>query len=211
MGPQGKRPPDTRSAADGILAGCQQRAYASKASLFPCPTKDQLAKALAPMLGAGSGERLTGGRPLCPDRPPATGCQPSGLDCEYAIRTQPCRMNLKSLMQPGPRVSALGLLSILGLQSYSSSDLINTPLQRGVVRARDGRKPFQRFPGLRGRNGPFDDPLYRRPGGAPSSWWSDASTVGKRIETVETVSMSPAPIATPLKRGVNERFAEPGV
>ena len=89
LGPQGKRPPDTRSAADGILEGCQQRAYASKASLFPCPTKDQLAKALAPMLGAGSGERLTGG-------------QPSGLDCEYAIRTQPCRMNLKSLMQPCP-------------------------------------------------------------------------------------------------------------
>ena len=102
MGPQGKRPPDTRSAADGILAGCQQRADASKASLFPYPTKDKLAKALAPMLGAGSGERLTGGRPLCPDRPPATGCQPSGLDCEYAIRTQPCRMNLKSLMQPCP-------------------------------------------------------------------------------------------------------------
>ena len=149
------------SHAAGILEGCQQRANASKASLFPCPTKDQLAKALAPMLGAGSGERLTGG-------------QPSGLDCEYAIRTQPCRMNLKSLMQPGPRVSALGLLSgfgclsILGLQSYSSSDLINTPLQQGVVRTRDGRKPFQRFPGLRGRNGPFDDPLYRRPGGAPS-------------------------------------------
>ena len=111
----------------------------------------------------------------------------------------------------GLRISELGLLSILGLQSYSSSDLINTPLQRGVVRARDGRKPFQRFPGLRGRNGPFDDPLYRRPGGAPSSWWSDASTVGKRIETVETVSMSPAPDATPLKRSVNERFAEPEV
>ena len=100
LGPQGKRPPDTRSAADGILEGCQQRAYASKASLFPYPTKDQLAKALAPMLGAGSGERLTGGRPLCPDRPPATGCQPSGLDCEYAIRSQLRRMNLKSLMQP---------------------------------------------------------------------------------------------------------------
>ena len=92
----------------------------------------------------------------------------------------------------------------------SGADLINTPLQRGVVRARDGRKPFQRFPGLRGRNGPFDDLLNRRSGGAPCSWWSDASTVGKRIETVETVSMSSAPNVTPLKRGVNERFAEPG-
>ena len=46
----------------------------------------------------------------------------------------------------------------------SGADLINTPLQRGVVRARDGRKPFQRFPGLRGRNGPFDEPLNRRSG-----------------------------------------------
>ena len=56
--------------------------------------------------------------------------------------------------------SALGFglrISVLGLQSDSSSDLINTPLQRGVVRARDGRKPFQRFPGLRGRNGPLAD------------------------------------------------------
>ena len=61
-----------------------------------------------------------------------------------------------------------GLLSLLGLQSYSSSDLINTPLQRGVARVRDGRKQFQRFRGLRGRNGPVDDPLNRRPGGAPS-------------------------------------------
>ena len=41
-----------------------------------------------------------------------------------------------------------------------------------------------------------------------SSWWSDTSTVGKRIETVETVSMSLTPDATPLKRGVNERVAE---
>ena len=45
----------------------------------------------------------------------------------------------------------------------------------------------------------------------PISWWSDTSTVGRGIETVETVSMSPAPDGTPLKRGVNERFAEPGV
>ena len=30
------------------------------------------------------------------------------------------------------------------------------------------------------------------------------STVGRGIETVETVSMSPAPDGTPLKRGVNE-------
>ena len=43
------------------------------------------------------------------------------------------------------------------------------------------------------------------------SWWSVTSTVGKRIETVETVSMASAPNVTPLKRGVNERFAEPGV
>ena len=43
----------------------------------------------------------------------------------------------------------------------SGADLINTPLQRGVVRARDGRKPFQRFPGLRYRNGPFNDPSCR--------------------------------------------------
>ena len=105
LGLQGKRPPDTRSAADGILAGCQQRAYASKASLFPCPTKDQLAKALAPMLGAGSGERLTGGRPLCPDRPPATGCQPSGLgwpaerEANISRTAALARANL-SLMQP---------------------------------------------------------------------------------------------------------------
>ena len=41
-------------------------------------------------------------------------------------------------------------------------------------------------------------------------WWSGASTVGKRIETVETVSMSLALNATPLKRGVSERFAETG-
>ena len=45
----------------------------------------------------------------------------------------------------------------------SGADLINTPLQRGVVRARDGRKPFQRFPGLRYRNGPLEG---RR------AWWS---------------------------------------
>ena len=38
----------------------------------------------------------------------------------------------------------------------------------------------------------------------PISWWSDTSTVGRGIETVETVSMSPAPDGTPLKRGVNE-------
>ena len=43
------------------------------------------------------------------------------------------------------------------------------------------------------------------------SWWSVTSTVGKRIETVETVSMASAPNVTPLKRGVNERCAEPGV
>ena len=52
--------------------------------------------------------------------------------------------------------------------------------------------------------------LYRRPGVAPSLG-GDTSIVGRRIETVETVAMSPAPEATPLKRGVNERFAEPGV
>ena len=45
----------------------------------------------------------------------------------------------------------------------------------------------------------------------PISWWSDTSTVGRGIETVETVSMSPAPDGTPLMRGVNERFAAPGV
>ena len=43
------------------------------------------------------------------------------------------------------------------------------------------------------------------------SWWSVTSTVGRGIETVETVSMASAPNGTPLKRGVNERFAEPGV
>jgi len=35
-----------------------------------------------------------------------------------------------------------------------------------------------------------------------SSWWIDTSIVGQRMETVETVSMSSAPNATPLKRGV---------
>jgi len=32
-----------------------------------------------------------------------------------------------------------------------------TPRFSGVWCARDGRKPFQRFPGLRGRNGPLAD------------------------------------------------------
>ena len=45
----------------------------------------------------------------------------------------------------------------------------------------------------------------------PIAWWGDTSTVGRGIETVETVSLSSATDGTPLKRGVNERFAEPGV
>ena len=76
LGPQGKRPPDTRSAEDGILEGCQQRAYAIKASLFPYTTKDKLAKALAPMLGAGSGERpVVGPFTLADHRLPAVNPQ----------------------------------------------------------------------------------------------------------------------------------------
>ena len=49
-----------------IPEGCQNRAYASKASLFPSAAEDRLAKALAPILGAGSGARLPGGRPPSP-------------------------------------------------------------------------------------------------------------------------------------------------
>ena len=68
-----------------IPEGCQNRVYASKTSLLSSTAENRLAKALAPILGAGLGARLPGGRPLHPSRPPATICQPSGLNCENAI------------------------------------------------------------------------------------------------------------------------------
>ena len=57
--------------------------------------------ALAPILGAGPGVRLPGGRPPSPW--PTTGYQPpnpAGLVSESEIEAHPCRMDLKSLMQP---------------------------------------------------------------------------------------------------------------
>ena len=99
-GPQGKRPPDTRVSAVCIPAGCQNRAFAGKASLFPITTKDSLARLWHPFWGQGRVRVYPVVGPFYPGRPPATGCQPSGLDCENAIRTHPGRLNLKSLMQP---------------------------------------------------------------------------------------------------------------
>ena len=61
----------------------------------------RLAMGLAPLLGAGPGVRLPGGRPPSPW--PTTGYRlpnPAGLVSESEIGTQPSRMDLKSLIQP---------------------------------------------------------------------------------------------------------------
>jgi hypothetical protein len=112
--------------------------------------------------------------------------------------------------------SLTGISMLAGRNAVSlaaSPDLINTPLQRGVVRARwQETVSTVSCTGVAGSGHSMilqvSLSLTRR---RPISWWSNTSIVGRRIETVETVSMSPAPNATPLKRGVNERFAEPGV
>ena len=110
-------------------------------------------------------------------------------------------------------ISLLAGRNAVSLALAASPDLINTPLQRGVVRARwQETVSTVSCTGVAGSGHSMilqvSLSLTRR---RPISWWSNTSIVGRRIETVETVSMSPAPNATPLKRGVNERFAEPGV
>ena len=115
FGAAGKRPPDTWARDSCILEGCQNRTFACKTS--PCPGKieNRLATALAPFLGAGGFVRVypvVG--PLPPGRPPATGCHP-------------CRMDLKSLMQPCGRASvpaspdSAGFASGLGSRGRSPS------------------------------------------------------------------------------------------